>query len=286
MKVNRANGLLWSIGLHLILGFILYFGVPAISRPLPENHTIVFDVVNVSDITNIKNKARHKKLETEPLKQEKPKPAEKIIEKEKPTPAEQSSKIEPIKESPVVFPDKTKKEEPKKQDSKEKHTDQPEKKNKDDKKSKSKKTDLFSDPDFLKTLEKSAKKHRTNDDLQDVLLDLESDSDTPYNADLPMSLSEKDSIISQIAKAWNMASFNGSNSKGMQVIVKITLDAQGNVIHAQPVLDNNPSPNYPPFVESAVRAVRIASPLKNLPPEKFATWSSIEVRFDSSGMIY
>jgi TonB family protein len=72
----------------------------------------------------------------------------------------------------------------------------------------------------------------------------------------------------------------------MQVIVRFTLDANGNVLQADPVREYNSSPQYEAFVESALRAVRIASPIKGLPPEKINSWQSIELRFDSSGMIY
>jgi len=114
-----------------------------------------------------------------------------------------------------------------------------------------------------------------------VLQDLESDSDKPYNPDLPLSVTEKDAIASQIYKVWYTSSFNGADVKeGMRVTLKLTLDREGNVLQVHPVLEHNSSPQYPAFVESAERAVKIASPIKGLPPEKFASWSQMEMNFD------
>jgi hypothetical protein len=93
-----------------------------------------------------------------------------------------------------------------------------------------------------------------------------------------------------LSRAWNTSAFNGSNENPhMEVMVLISLDSSGNITRIKPKVSHDfaaDSSSYKAFVDSAMRAIKSASPLRGLSPEKYELWQEIEVRFDASGMIY
>jgi hypothetical protein len=116
-----------------------------------------------------------------------------------------------------------------------------------------------------------------NDELGDL--------NEEFDPDLEMSISEVQSIRAQITKAWNTVSFGGSG-KVMKVILLIQLDKAGEVLKVEPILENSDNPSYKAFVDSVIRAAHKASPLMNLPINKFQLWKSIELTFSSEDMVY
>ncbi len=266
-------GLYCSIVLHLCVMLLLFVGVPMISRDVNTDYAIVAEVVPISELTNIKVKSSEKIAE----EQKESNKASKAVEENKPV----ETKPEPKVSEAEKVPDKSIKD---KKDIK--PEPKQEEKKKDDKKKK--KDDDFA-KNILKSLDQEAKKKdnkKLDKDTKDTEKAVKGDTNKEYNANLPMSISEIDGIKSQITSKWNTAAFSGSTEKAMQVVVKIELDMDGNVMSAKPVLENNASPYYRIFVESAVRAVKLASPIKNLSKDKYHIWKEIEFRFDSSGMIY
>lgn len=281
MKPVKRNGLVYSFVIHFAVFCVLYLGAPDFIKDAPKERVIAVEVMKVSDITNIPNRAKSKKQSAQ-----KDSPASASDHKE--------AAVKKAEEVPAPAPDKkpdpSKKEKaPQDKKKSEPSKDKKSKENKaqtDKKKPQAKKNDPFSDPSFMKTLEESAKKSRPSDELQDILQELESESDKPYNPDMELSISEKDLIVStiqtQIHKSWYN---NGLDTKDLKVILRITFDIDGNVLRVDPQHKNNPSPLYPSFVENAIRATKMASPIMNLPKDKFSSWENVELEFDPSDSI-
>jgi colicin import membrane protein len=303
MRLNLSSSIVCSLTLHLLVAFLLFFGVNIPIYKQPHEQILVMDLVTVAELSNVPRRKSVHKLTHIDVKAEKPKPPQvKPTEEPEPKleqkpelipPKEKAGPLQEVKPNPEIpKPELEKKPKPpakNEQPKKDNPIKKPAQKQTETKPKKKKPSDPFLDADFLKSLEESASKHRANDDLQELLGDLQADNNNgnnDFDESLPMTMSEKDAIASQIQRAWNVSSFNGAENAGMQVIVRFTLDANGNVLQADPVREYNSSPQYEAFVESALRAVRIASPIKGLPPEKINSWQSIELRFDSSGMIY
>lgn len=268
-------GLFFSILFHMVLIAVLFFGLPKLSKPVKiEDYAMVIDVVKASELTNIKVRTIERKdLEDTQTKKAPKSQASQKDEAVTPPKKEETKKVEEAEKIP------TKKEE--------KKVEQP--KSKPAEKTTPKKKDEEFEKSILKSLEEESKK-KTDSKIDKSFKELEDalkgDTNKQFNENLPLSLSEIDMIKSQITRNWNTSSFSGAASKGMQVTVIINVDIDGNVLSALPELERNDSPYYRAFVDSAVRAVKMSSPLKNLDKEKFNQWKSIEFTFDSSGMIY
>jgi outer membrane biosynthesis protein TonB len=287
MKLHKRNGLLYSFLIHFAAFCIIYFGTPNFVKNAPKERVIAVEVMKVSDLTNIPNRAKSKKQSAQkdsPATQSEPKETKPIKTEEAPPPTP-DKKPDPSKKENVPQ-DKKKVEPSKNKNNKDDKKVEKDKKKDSKKKTTAKKSDPFSDPSFMKTLEESAKKSRPSNELQDILEELESESDKPYNPDMELSISEKDLIVStiqtQIHKSWYN---NGLDTKDLKVILRITFDIKGNILVVEPEYKNNPSPLYPSFVENAIRATKMASPIKNLPADKFSSWENVELEFDPSDSI-
>lgn len=276
------NGITFSLMLHACIVLLLIFGVPVLTKhdDVIFDYAVTTEIVTVSELTNLKVKSTDNKSKEESQTKKAPKSVEtesvkseeaKVIDDNK---AEEAEKI----------PDKNKKKEDKKQDKQDSKKNQRE-----DKKNKKKEDDFAKS--ILKSLE-SDKKNKSDDkkiekefkELEDAV---KGETNKEFNANIPMSISEIDAIKSQVARHWNTTAFSGApEAKDMQVILFIQLDMEANVMSVVPKNGLNGSPFYRAFVESAVRAVKAASPLQNLPKDKYHMWKEIEFRFDASGMIY
>ncbi len=141
-----------------------------------------------------------------------------------------------------------------------------------------------------KTKNSKDNKKNTNDDIDNII---SGETNKEYHEELPISISELDAIRSHIEERWNQAYYGASyfaseNKEAMHVKVIISLTIDGIVKNVTPLLDNgsNQNPLYPKFVDSAIRAVYNASPIKNLPPKsKYSIWSEIQLTFNSGGSI-
>lgn len=242
---------------------------------------MVIDVIDVSEITNVKvQKAPRDEKKSEKAK----KPPKSTNVKKQNTPQKKvqvavkdDKNLEKIPSKKVEKKKPEPKPKPKKNEVKEEKKDEPKEKKESFEKA------------ILKSIEEETKKiedQKIDKKFADLTDALRGESNKEYNENIPMSMSEIDAIKSQITRNWNTTSFSGANSMGMEVVVNIVLDMDGNVLSAQALQENDSSPYYRAFVDSAVRAVKAASPLKDLKKEKFASWKEIEFRFDSSGMIY
>jgi hypothetical protein len=278
-----SKGLFLSLVFHGVIVILLISGVRLnFDNKVNTDYAMVVDVVNISELTNVKVKKTDLKNDVSTQTKKAPKSAEK--EQPKQESAKENPKEVKEKDDSEKIPDKNKKKPLKKEEVKEEKPKKTEPK----KEEKTKKDDDF-EKSILKSLEEEQKKKddsKVDKQFKELADALKGDTNKQFNENLPMSMSEIDALKSQITKNWNTSAFNGAASKGMQVVVEIQLDIEGNVLMVKPQLASNSSPYYQAFVDSAVRAVKVSSPLKNLNKEKFSTWKDIEFRFDSSGMIY
>lgn len=279
MQQEHRKGLSYSALLHLLILFLMIFGLPSFMQPEtpPQPVVIAVDILPISEVTNAKPS-------DQPLsKEEKPEPKK---EEKMPTPPVKSETPPPPPEptpepKPEPLPD-PKKEEVKKEEKKPEPKPEPKK---EEKPKKAKEEDLAA---VLKSLKQEADKKKQEEADKQKKPPTESGTkvkaeNTNYDASQPMSMSELDAIRSQIARCW---SFNAGakNADALKVTLHVQLAQDGTVLQVE-LADESKSRYasdsfYRSAAESAMRAVRLCSPLKNLPPDKFQTWHDMLMTFD------
>ena len=310
---------LYSIFLHIFLLILLMFGFDYSKKTLPQEETILLELIPIDSITNVKTTLSNTIVNLEkPLQKSEKSYQNNDIDMKTNlnkdiTAAIQSS----IKEASTlqqvqkqVIKENTqsedvkvenlpiKKEVKKKQLKEEKIVKSQPQKDKqivdNHKKQKQNKEDV--DEELAKSVLKSlkegskkvTKKQHTLDDLMDNAI--KGDTTEDYKEEGNLSMSEISLIRSQISRAWRVTAFSGGkDNKQLKIAITIILERDGNIAELK-VNKNKPkdvqSQIYSAFVDSVIRAVRSAAPLKNLPEDKFDTWHEMELVFDSSGMIY
>jgi outer membrane biosynthesis protein TonB len=288
------KGLGYSIILHVAILLLVFYGLPSLfKKKVMEDQVVTVEILPVSELTNVKT-AKSKPKPPEPKKEEKPTPATppkaSQAEPEKPKPApppppKPEPKVEKkpeIKESiakPLVKP----KEEKKVEKKEEKKT--PEKKK------------VEEDPfdALVKNLEKPQPEEKKEEKKEDEpsfddVANAISKSDNPqeYKPNVPMSVSDKDAIRNQVSANWTPP-IGAKNAKNMVVTLKLTLAQDGTVkdVKIENQARYNTDAGYRAMADSAARAAYKASPLKNLPADKYqGGWDEIELNFDPSEMMY
>lgn len=291
MRLSKSKrvGFMYSGAMHAVLLLILIFGLPSFLNPKPDPTPTVIsvDIVPIGPITNVPiaetpKKEEEKKEEKPP---EKPKPE---VKKEEPKPEE---KKEPVKPQPKVkqeepkpepTPERVKKDEKKKEEPKPKEDPKPK-----EEKKKPKEEDLDA---VLKSVKDTAQKSEPKESTEkSESSNSKSKSNSKnYNPELPLSMTEVDAIRSQFTKCWNMPA-GARDAHTLVVTILIELQQDGTVTQAQFVGDKVRYASDTFFraaAESAIRAVWQCSPLKNLPPEKYETWRSLELTFDPKDMLF
>ena len=262
---------IWSAVLHGMVFLVALVGLPEIWKEHRESLPVAMsvEVVNISDITNIKTKQAQKKEKT---KKEQPAKAKKAISasaSNQPKKAEREKQIAPPKQREKPKPAKEK---PKKPEPKPKETQ------------KETKNDLDS---ILKSVEAAAKKEQ-GDTPQKANQEVKHAKADRYNPSLPMSMTEIDAIRSQFTRCWNIPA-GARNAHELRVVIDVRLRANGTVISAELAKDTGRYYNDAFFraaADSAIRAVYRCSPLKNLPPGKYETWKYLQMNFDPKEMLY
>lgn len=98
-------------------------------------------------------------------------------------------------------------------------------------------------------------------------------------SDEPLSSSVSDAIRRQVEDNWNVP-VGAADAADLIVEIRITLRSDGGVIRAVIVDQSRMSDAfYRTMAESARRAVLQASPLRDLPPEKYEQWREITFTF-------
>lgn len=270
---ERKIGLKYSAIAHAVLLVFIILGLPTffeMTKP-PEQQAISVDILPISEISNVKNSA------PKPQEKEKPKPVEEPpketaeVKNPKPIPPTTKAEASTPKEAPSL--EKTKPEE-KKEDKQKKVED-----------------DLEA---VLKSVEQSAKnKTAEKSDKKREEKPAETASDNPsksdnYNAELPLSMSEKDAIRSQFIKCWSVPA-GAKDTANLVVTLRVQVAADGSVTDAKLAKNEGRYSSDSYFraaADSAIRAVHKCSPLQHLPADKYSNWKDMELTFDPREMTF
>ncbi len=270
MHMVESRSVSLSIVLHASALLIAAFGLPVLlpEKPEPMPLVMTIELLPITGITNVKPSDKPITKEQKAPTPKTPKPVTPSV-KEKPVEPEQKP-FDPTEGAEPLPSDTPKPIEP----PKEKKAEKP-------------KTDDFAA--LLNQLKQEAKTD-TSKDAKDKTNTPENKtkSDAPYDASLPLSLSETDAIRSQFIPCWRMPA--GAKDPGsLAVTVKVKLQPDGTVLEA--VLDPAQRGRYgsDPFfraaADSALRATQQCSPLKNLPPEKYNTWRDMSINFNPQDLL-
>lgn len=256
--------------MHVLLFLFAIVGLPSLLNPPPdEPMAITVDILPLSEMSNVKPSEPQPELKKpEPKKEEK---------QTKPQPPVKTSEAPPPPPPDKLSEKKEKEKEKKKEEKK------PEDK-KDDKKKKAKEDDLAA---VLKAVRETAQKRK--EEAAKGGEKQEKAVSSQYNENLPLSMSEKDAIRSQIARCWNVPA-GAKDAQNLRVVLKIQLNQDGSLIKVDLAGESKDQYNSDSFfraaADSAMRAVRQCTPLTNLPPEKYATWRDMELTFDPKEMLF
>lgn len=306
---NNEIGLLFSIFLHVLLVVLFLVQMPDFFTTKNEapQRVIKFDIVSVrefnnllpkkSELHNLKMQVKNSTASTQKTTDKKTIARPKEVNKTPPKNKTDLTKKEQIKPKDKIPKDKklTKNKKPKQlaTDDKAQKTKQPKKVKKS--KPRPKKVAKKSvDPmeALLKDLEASADSDKSdNRTLSEV-------SSSPYSGKAfangmpsqfydefsPLSISEKSLIRSQLEKHWNLPQGIDHIQKSI-VSFKIKLDPNGIIKDAKIVGKHCPgmtNAECEKLVNSIIRAIKKASPLKGLKPSRHENWADIQVNFAPS----
>lgn len=103
-------------------------------------------------------------------------------------------------------------------------------------------------------------------------------------AQTAMTASEIDALRSQLAKCWNVP-VGAPDPAALVFRVRVFLNEDGTIASPPQLLDqgNLGDPYFRAAADSAIRAVHICGPYE-LPPEKYAAWNEIVIKFDPREM--
>lgn len=287
-------GVLVSIGLHAVLVAVIIFGLPVFWEPEQLPGAIGIELAQLSDITA----APKVQKEGKPNKQPEPQPEVQKEEPKKeappppPTPPAAAAPPPPPQEEEVAeaIPDpaaekmkeqeKKKEEEKKKAEEEKKRKKEAEKKRKEEEKKRQKEDDKALDTLLANlTPDKPAPEPEKQPEKKPAApapTEPTTGPQTPETSEIPMTASDELGIRGQIEEVWNLGSLAGSpNLEGMTIEIRISMQPDGTVTGAS-VLNSDTNPFFRQAAESAIRAVRVASPLR-LPPGK--SWDTIKLIF-------
>ena len=279
---------------HLLIAIILILGLPSFKR-LPDEQMITFEVLPVSDFTNIKTQKvqKEKSVEAEDAKEikkssqesaasepDKPKPTP-VPEPEAPKPAPapekpvektpeliKSDQAEPVKKDPEPKPEELKKEPPKEM------------------KKKNKEVDITDS--LLITLEKESegKKLKSRTESRPEKSDNVFNAQGMFDDERPLSITEKQSVRQQIERNWNVPA-GAKNASDIEITLKIALKPDGELMKVSLVSQKCPIGSAvvcQAAVDSAIRAVHQASPFQNLSATRYNAWKEFNLAFDPSNI--
>ncbi len=261
----HSRGLSASIIFHSILVLLMAFGLPMFFKrdTTPQPLAISVEVLPIKDISNIRKSTKPvKKATPKPTKKKTP-PKPKPVVKEKPT-----EKPDAV---PVPTKDKVK----------------PKQKPKPKPKPKKKTDDAFDQ--LLKDLTENADSTDAKKPVKKPTQDSVKSRSDHYDPTIPLSISETDAIRSQIMKNWRMPA-GVKDDYTLQVEVRVLVNRDGSVKHAEVIPSQQgryrSDPIFRAAADSALRAVELARPLKNLNPAKYETWKDMFINFDPKDMLY
>jgi hypothetical protein len=275
--------LIISLVLHLIFIGVFIYGLPSIFKKVPDQQNVItFEMLTVSDITNVRDQG---------VKTPEPKEIKKSqkIEKSAASPKENLEQKEetPKQEEPKLVEKKP--ETPKEEDKKKpapiikKEVKQPQAKKEETAKKAPKKQEDVIDS-LLANLEKESEgTERRSPNGTPPSPPNEGKFAKGNNADeeSPLSITEEMLIKQQIIKHWDKP----AGIEGIEVIFHVRLDIEGNVTIIQVSGLTGDKQLQVLVEETGRRAVKKASPIKNLRPERYNVWKEFKLRFDPSSMM-
>ncbi|WP_341750424.1 energy transducer TonB [Candidatus Tisiphia endosymbiont of Sialis lutaria] len=304
MKNNNivSVSFICSMALHLLIIYFFLFGMPSLFKKLPEEQVIVFEMLPISNQSNVPNKTKQpeKAIENQDAKkveQSKPdyveekKPVEKAVEEKKiveEKPVEEKKSIEekpiieeekPLEEKPII--EKKKAIEEKKPTEVKKPTEA--KKPIEKKKKIPNKSDLDS---LLKNLEQSSEGSNAKSNKQARAKENKEtqESKGSYDDTLALSISEISLIKQQIERLWSKP-IGIQNLEQLRVILYIALNKDGSVKEVkvkETICPNITKTACDALSDSAMRAVWQASPINNLDPQRYDSWKEFNFLFNPS----
>lgn len=285
MKNNNSDFrifLIISLVLHLIVALVLTFGVPSLFRKLPEEQIISFEMLAVSDKTNIKTQKvqKDKAIDEEKAKEVK-NSAKEVAKEEAPILKEEPLKQEPAPKQEATKPtEQLKKEEEKKPTPPKPKTPTNVKADESKKKNPAKKKDLDLNS-LLKTLEKASEGTETKSrkESRSEKTDAQSESKGIYDDSNPISISEHQAIKQQIENNWNIP-IAAKNSDQITITLNIALKPGGEVMNIKLVSKEcagADSITCQAVIDSLFRAVHQASPFENLSPSRYSAWKEFNI---------
>ncbi|MCC8399589.1 MAG: energy transducer TonB [Rickettsia endosymbiont of Platyusa sonomae] len=315
MKNNNivSVSFICSMALHLLIIYFFLFGMPSLLKKLPEEQVIVFEMLPISNQSNVPNKTKQpekaienqdaKKVEqSKPDDVEEKKPVEKAVEEKKiveEKPVEEKKSIEekpiieekkpiekpiieeekPLEEKPII--EKKKAIEEKKPTEVKKPTEA--KKPIEKKKKIPNKSDLDS---LLKNLEQSSEGSNAKSNKQARAKENKEtqESKGSYDDTLALSISEISLIKQQIERLWSKP-IGIQNLEQLRVILYIALNKDGSVKEVkvkETICPNITKTACDALSDSAMRAVWQASPVNNLDPQRYDSWKEFNFLFNPS----
>ncbi len=264
MKLERKKGITWSGALHLLVFILLVAGLPILFEPPPDNEptAITVEILPITGITNVKPS------ESKPAPKKEP---EKPAEAKKPAPP-----VKTAEATPPPPPEKTEKKPEKKEEVKKPEEKKPEKKMKEE--------DLLA---VLKAVKETASKEGKKNTKDATETSEKQSKSQKYDPSMPMSLSEKDAIKNQIMKCWTVPA-GARDAHDLVIVLRVQYDRDGSYLKVELAGASKARYKDPYFraaADSAIRAVRMCSPLKELSPEKYDTWRDMELHFDPREML-
>jgi outer membrane biosynthesis protein TonB len=281
--------LVLSILFHALVTYLFFFGAPTIFRPLPEDQIIITEVLPISATKNIKPKQTiEKETKDEPTSAEKDvakskveevKPDEQPVEEKKdPAPEEKEKELIPSKEEK-----KTEKKEEKKEEKKIEPKPKPKEKPKEEKKKKQKTDDDFES--LLQNLEKAAKADPTKKKSADTAdLEKSKKAQGDFNPEQPLSITEEHAVKAHIERFWNFP-IGVKNAGSIKITLYIALKIDGTVETVRLIDKKCPIDNpreCQAAIDSAIRAVHMASPFEGLSASRYNSWKEFHFAFDPS----
>jgi outer membrane biosynthesis protein TonB len=278
--------IIYSIILHTVIIALVYFGLPHLfNKSDPQESVMTIDLLPIKDISNIQTK------NTIQPKKDKPDEAKTIVKASGDIPEEKAEKPKEQPKEPPSPPTPKEKAEPapiKKEEVKKEEIKKEEPKKEEVKKKKEKpKPKQNSEEDaWLKSMEdkadkktEKATKNDTSSPEQDVA-DKKSKGNN-FDPTKELSMSERDNIKTQIEDVWQYPA-GAKDSDEMTVKLKIVIEKDGSVTSIKHIGGNSAGNEtvYTIVVESAIRAVNMASPLQNLNPNNYHIWHELEMNFD------
>ncbi len=271
------GAIILSTLLHLILIAVFFFGFPAFFEKLPEEKdALTFEILPLSEIVNVKNESKSARLAKEAKKS-------RLIKKTK-----TEAKPEPKTETPTPPKKEIEKKVPEKAVIKEKALTPPKAKNPTPKPKKKPKSIPKKDEDaidaILKNLEQESEGSEAKISTKSSSRQKAGDKYSrgmDYDETVPLSITENLIIKQQIKQHWREP-VGAQNLETVKVVMIVYVEEDG-TIEENPVIKVVCPPNSGSTCtlveESARRAIKQASPLENLLPNRYDSWKKLKIEF-------